>query len=214
MNKKLIILGLSLVVIVIGIIMICTLKFNIGLNYGEYTMLNIYMTTESNLEDVKQIVEENFDGKYQAEYIDEFCDTVSIKLKDITEEELTNLQNKIKGKYEFEEDTQSILVINVPAIRIIDLIKDYISPLIISLVIILIYYGIAFRKLGIYESIFKPALTVIIIGALYVSILAICRIPINEYIIPLGIFIYIISVLGVTLCLSNKSKILSADKEK
>jgi len=63
MNKKLVIFGISLVIIIVGIIMACTLGFNLGKNYGSYTMLNIYMNKQSNLDDIKQIVSEVFKRK-------------------------------------------------------------------------------------------------------------------------------------------------------
>lgn len=203
-NKKIIILAISLVIIVVGIVMALTLKFNLSLDYGKYTCLNVYMNQESNLDDVRQIVEENYNGQYSVEYTDEFNDTITIKLKDATDDEITQIKDKLTEKYEFEDETDNIIQINVPSIKIYDLIKDYIMPVLLSFVIIIVYFGIIYRKLGIYTAVIEPIITVIIAGALYVSILAICRIPINEYIVPIGIFIYIISVLGNTICLSNK----------
>lgn len=214
MKKKLIIFGIALVVIAVGIVMACTLKFNRSLEFGSYTNLNVYMKEQSNLDDVRQIVSEVFSGKYEVEYTDEFYDTVSIKLKDITDEQLQNIKDKLVEKYGFDEIDNYIIEIDVPAIRIFDLGKDYIAPIVLSFVIIFIYNGIAFRKLGIYKSVIEPLITIIIIGALYVSILAICRIPINEYTIPVGIFIYIMSLLGITANLNNKSKNFATEKKK
>jgi len=206
MNKKLIILGISLVIIIAGIAMEYISGFNKELEYDNHARLNIYMNKASNLEDVKQIVSEVLNRDLEIEYTDEFRDTITIKTKEISEDELSNIKAKLKEKYEYEEDADYTMLINVPEMRIIDLVKVYIKPIVISLVITLIYLGIAFRKAGIYKSIIEPGLTVIIIGALYVSIIAICRIPINAYIIPLGILIYIVSLLGITLNLIKKNR--------
>lgn len=214
MKKKLIIFGIALVIIVVGIVMACTLKFNRSLEFGSYTNLNVYMKEQSNLDDVRQIVSEVFSGKYEVEYTDEFYDTVSIKLKDITDEQVQDIKDELVEKYGFGKVENYIIEIDVPAIRIFDLFKDYIAPITISFVIILIYYGIAFRKLGFYKSVIEPVITIVIIGALYVSILAICRIPISEYTIPVGVLIYIMSLLGITANLNNKSKNFATEKKK
>jgi len=81
-------------------------------------------------------------------------------------------------------------------------------------VIALVYFIIAFRKLKLTKRFIEPALVIMIIGALYVSIFAICRIKINEYIVPIGIFIYIISLLGVTTHLSNENKKIIIEEKK
>lgn len=213
MNKKQIIFGIALVIIVIGIVMQYMLGFNISFNNGTYTSINVYMTKQVGLDEVKALVGETFNGKYKVEYTDEFSDTVSIKVTEMSDEQIQELQNKLKEKYEFEEGANHIVITTIPTMRVFDLIRDYIMPISLTFVIVLVYFAIAFRKLGIYKSLIEPAISVILIGGVYVSILAICRIPINEYVIPLGIFIYIASLLGFTMCLSGKSRELVVKKK-
>ncbi len=213
MNKKQIIFGIALVIIVIGIVMQYMLGFNISFNNGTYTSINVYMTKQVGLDEVKALVGETFNGKYKVEYTDEFSDTVSIKVTEMSDEQIQELQNKLKEKYEFEEGANHIVITTIPTMRVFDLIRDYIMPISLTFVIVLVYFAIAFRKLGIYKSLIEPAISVILIGGVYVSILAICRIPINEYVIPLGIFIYIASLLGFTMYLSGKSRELVVKKK-
>ncbi len=212
MNKKLIILGIALVIIIAGITMTFTLGFNKGLEYGNYARLNIYMNKESNIDDVKQIISEVLNRNFEIEYTDEFRDTITIKTKEMTDDELNIIKTKLQDKYEYEENADFIMLIRVPTMKMFDLIKVYIKPIVISFVVALVFLGISFRKAGIYKSIIEPALTVGIIGAVYASIIVICRIPINEYIIPVGILIYIVSLLGVTVNLINKNRIISTEK--
>ena len=213
MNKKQIIFGIALVIIVIGIVMQYMLGFNISFNNGTYTSINVYMTKQVGLDEVKALVGETFNGKYKVEYTDEFSDTVSIKVTEMSDEQIQELQNKLKEKYEFEEGANHIVITTIPTMRVFDLIRDYIMPISLTFVIVLVYFAIAFRKLGIYKSLIEPAISVILIGGVYVSILAICRIPINEYVIPLGIFIYIASLLDFTMYLSGKSRELVVKKK-
>ncbi len=207
MKKKLIILGITLLIIIIGIVMACIFNFNFGFEFGNYTALDVYMIEESNIDDVKEIITEVFSGEYKVEYTDEFYDTISIKLKDASDEQIEEIKNKLVEKYEFEDVENYILEINVPAVEVYDLVKEYIKPIVISFIIIIIYFGIAFRKLGTYKSIMEPIIITVIMLALYISILAICRIPINDYSVPIGIFIYMMSLLGITLYLNNKNKV-------
>lgn len=212
MKKKLIIISIAVIVIIIGMIMAFTLKFNRSLEFGGYTSLNVYMKEASNIDDVKQIVGDIFKGEYEVEYTDEFKDTVSIKMKDVSEEQIKQIKDKLVEKYGFEEVENYILEYYVPAIKMFDLIKEYIAPVIISLVIIIVYYGVAFRKLGIVKSVIEPIIIVAIISALYVSAFAICRIPINEYTVPTAILVYILSLLGITAYLNNENQNLIAKK--
>lgn len=213
MNKKQIIFGIALVIIVVGIVMQLTLGFNISFDNGTYTRINVYMSQAVELDEVKGLVGETFNGKYKVEYTDEFKDTISIKATGMSDEQIQEIQNKLKEKYEFEEGANHIVIMTIPTMRVYDLIRDYIMPIVLSFVIVIVYFAIAFRKLGIYKSLIEPVISVVLIGGVYVSILVICRIPINEYVIPLGIFIYIVSLLGFAMCLNNKSKNLVSNKK-
>lgn len=213
MNKKQIIFGIALVVIIVGIVMQLTLGFNTSFDNGTYTRINVYMTKQVELDEVKTLVGEIFNGKCEVEYTDEFSDTISIKATGMSDEQIQEIQNKLKEKYEFEEGANHIVIMTIPTIRVYDLIREYIMPILLSFVIVIVYFAIAFRKLGIYKSLIEPIISVILIGGVYVSILAICRIPINEYVIPLGIFIYITSLLGFAMCLNKQGRELVIKKK-
>ena len=214
MKKKLIVLGISLVIILVGIIMAFTLKFNLGFEYSGYRRIIIYMIDKYDLNDIEQIVKDNFDGKYEMSYIDEFEDTISIKAKGISDENLENMEKQLKEKYEIAEDIDNMVVVETPASSVYDLVKVYILPVIVTFAIALIYYVVAFRKLGVVKSLVEPAVTIIVIGALYVSIIAICRIPVNEFTIPLGLLIYLLSLLGETIYLNEERNKLVSKKKK
>lgn len=206
MNRKLLLFIIAIVIIAVGAVMANTMGFNKAIEYGEYTRVLVYMNRESNLNDINGLLKDTFDGKYEIAYIDEFKDTVSIKAQGISEEQITEFKNKLKEKYEFEDETEFMVTLETANVGTYELIKDYIKPVAISFVIILIYFGIAYRKLGILEGLVEPGLGLIVLNCLYVSIIAICRIPLNAYIIPLGVFIYIMSIIGATIYLNGKNK--------
>lgn len=182
------------------------LGFNKGTSYEAYTRINITMNQSSNLEDIKQLVSESYSGKYDVSYTDDFKDTVSIRVKNMSEEELNTLKQKLTDKYGFEEGANNIVETDVPSYSTIDLAKPYIMPIVISFIAVLIYYAITFRKLGIVNALLKPIVIVIMTIAVYASIFAICRIPISEYVMPLGVVIYVITLLYISIHLNNEKK--------
>ena len=204
MNKKMICGLVALVIVIIGIIVTCIWGLNQGINYDNSIRINIYMKEPDTLDRVKEVMNENFDGSYEATYTDDFKDTVTIKVKEISEEKIEEIKGKINEKFNFSESDDQITVIDVPKLQIFDLIKSYIKPVIISFVIVLVYFAIAFRKLGIVKSVVEPLLTVILVGAVYVSIFAICRIPVNELFAPIGIIVYMIALLVEAVYLNKK----------
>lgn len=206
MNRKLLVFIVSIVIMLTGAIMANTMGFNKSIEYGEHTKILVYMNMESNIEDVKNLVSEVFGGRFEISYTDEFKDTISIKAQGISEEQIDNLKNKLQEKYQFEENTEYLVTLGNASIGTYELVKDYIKPVAISFLIVIAYFAFAYRKLGWINGFVIPALSIIIINALYVSFIAIFRIPLNEYIIPLGVLIYIMSLLGMTIYLNGKNK--------
>lgn len=184
------------------------------MSYGSLSIINIYQTKAYELEDVKTILNESIGTDYKLGYTDEFEDTISVKVKEISEEQLSNLKTKLKEKYEIAEGTDNVIVLKAGHVSIKDTIKEYITPILITFVIVIVYYAVAFRKLGIMESFVNPIIKIVGIGALYIAVLAIVRIPINEYVVPVGMFIYLLSLLGITVCLDKKKDKIVLENQK
>ncbi len=97
---------------------------------------------------------------------------------------------------EANEGIEIVDVIEMPDVHVNDLVKSYIKPLAITFVITLIALAIIFRKLGIVKSLVIPAIIIIGVNALYISVVSILRIPVNEYAISGFIFVYAMSLIG------------------
>lgn len=139
----------------------------------------------------KEIFGEN---NYKVEYTNNFEDEVMITVESVTDEQKENLENKLEEKYtslKTEEYTEGedvhtheiIRVTHMPKVNVYDLVKSYIKPIIISLIASVIVFGIFFRKLGVLKGAVLPILLIILINGVYVSVVAITRIPVNEYVI-------------------------------
>lgn len=107
---------------------------------------------------------------------------------------------------EANEGVEIVDVIDMPEIDAHDLVKSYIKPIAITFVITLIVLAIIFRKSGIVKSLVIPAIIIICVNALYISVVSILRIPVNEYVTSGFIFVYAMSLIGTALYTKSISK--------
>ena len=109
---------------------------------------------EFEISDIKQITNEVMPNQpVIIQKVEVYEDTVSIISKDITDEQKSNLINKINEKYGTELSADSTQILTVPHTRGRDIIKPYIAPFLIATIIILIYMAIRYYKLGIINTI-------------------------------------------------------------
>ena len=129
--------------------------------------------------------------------IEIYKDMVTIRAKEITDEQKNNIVNKIKENYEFEQTAEDTTINVIPATRIIDMYKKYITPFVISGVLVLIYMIIRYYKKGILKVLART-ITIPILGELFLlSIIAITRIPVGRFTPVLVIGMYIATILIV-----------------
>lgn len=195
-KKTKIIYGVIAIIILIGIIMTFTLKLNFSLMYSDNTRIKVYLGKEYNVEDIKQIAEEVF-GTKQIVYqdIEVFNESVSITVKEASAEQVEALTNKLQEKYEIETLDGLVKTSHVAHLRFSDMIKQYILPLTIATIIILVYVAIRYMKLEALKTVLTLALRMIVSEALFLSIIAIVRIPLGAYFIPVVIGIYLLVIL-------------------
>lgn len=185
---------LLICLMIVGIIVIATAGFNVGLEYSENTQINIVISKEFNVEEIKQIAEEVF-GKNKAivQEVELYKDMIQITVSDASDEQLADLNTKINEKYGLENEVSDLIVSKNANTRLRDLAKPYIWPLVIASVIILAYEAIRFNKMGIWNVLYKSALTIIAPQAVLFSLYAITRLPINRYTSIISLALYIIS---------------------
>ncbi len=212
MKNKIIII-LLILVIAVGTAIICTNGFNLGIEYGSSKKINVVFKENFELSDIENIVKEVLgnEDSYKVDYIDEFKASVSITAKSITDEQIENLENKLKEKYKTlenkkeassdeenseEETEESIIIVNMPSVKAYDLIKIYIKPMIIVTAVSVVFLGIMNRKQGLLRAFGMPIIIICGALALYMSAVAILRIPLNEYVINIGVLVYMISLIA------------------
>lgn len=174
---------------------------------GNVKKLNIHFQEKFELNDIDVIVKEVLENEdYQVTYANRFEDTAVITVKEISQEQITKIEEKLKEKYSsFSESENITQLIEVPSAKAIDLVIEYIKPLIITTVAVIILLAILFRKQGILKCFVLPLAFILGINAFYISVIAILRIPVSEYLVAVGMFVYCLSLIGTTLYMKSKA---------
>ncbi len=211
-NKNKIIYIAIALIILIGIISIFTFRLNFTLMYSDNIRIDVYLGKNYELEDIKKISEETF-GTNQIIYqeIETFHDAVAITVKEASDEQISTLKTKLIEKYELSDSSEFLDTTKVAHLRGRDIVKPYIVPMIIVTLIILAYVGVRYSSLGILKTIFTLLLRQVISEALLLSIIAIARIPIGIYTMPVAIILYIIVTMYTIMKYQNE---LDKNKEK
>lgn len=201
---KKIIYAILICIIIAGIVVIATVGLNADIIYSKNVELDISIDSGFERDDIESIVSEVFPGeKAIIQEIEFFGDMVSITVEDRDEDELNSkideLNTKINEKYGIENEVDDILVTHNAKVKLSSLLTPYLLTIGISIVIILIYAGIRYKKLGVMKTLISYIISIVGIEMLYLSIIAITRVPVNRTIIPIGLIllVLVVTVLGV-----------------
>lgn len=201
-----------ILVVVVGIIMVALKGFNFELKYQDAKRIEIVLNKDFEESEIKQIAKESFGGqKVLVQKLEIYEDAVTITAKEITDEQKTDLVNKVNEKYGTELKTEDISVIDVSHTRGRDIITPYIWSFVIVTIVILVYMMIRYYKLGSLKVLAKALITLIVVELLLFSIVAITRIPVGRATIPLMLSVYVLTFLGLT---CNFEKELAKGKEQ
>lgn len=215
---KKIIYAVLICVIIAGIVIIATLGLNADIIYSKNVQIDVYIGKTVDIKDIESIAEEVFPGeRIIVQEIELFQDMVSITISDNrTEEELNTkieeLNTKINEKYELENSVDDISVTHNPKIKLSSLIMPYALTIGISMIIILVFVGIRYKKLGVLKTLVTYILSIGAAEMILLSIIAITRLPINRFVIPVGLLllIVIITILGF----KNEKKLTTVSVEE
>ena len=203
MNKK-IIYGILALIVLVGAVLVVTIGLKLDMKNDANTKIYVYIGKEFDNNDIEQIAKETFETDTAiVQKVEIYNEMALITIKEQNteniNEKIESLNSKINEKYGLENKTEDIVINNETKINMYSVIKQYILPMLISLIVILVYSSIIYRKLGILKNIIIYVLTVIGSQLLYASILVITRLPFNMFIIPIGLIIYAITIVVVTI---------------
>ena len=198
-NKKILaILIVLLIIIIAGLTVMFVKGMNYGLNYGENTTIRINIDASIEKNDIKNIVTEVFGKANNIKTVNNLDNNILITAKTSSEEQLNSLVSKINEKYGLEMTTSDLNVSYNPKIDIIDLINPYIMPVVLTSLLILVYFMFKYKKLGILKVTICTLIFIIGAQILYLSVYSCTRLPINEFTMPISMMLFIISIIILT----------------
>lgn len=208
---KKIIYAILILIIIAGIIIIPTIGLRADIIYSENVELDVYVGKTFERKDIESIVSEVFpDERVIIQEIEMFNDMFSLTLQDNRSEnelkaKIEELNNKINEKYGTENKVEDITVTHNSKIKLSDILIPYAVTIGISVVVILVFVGVRYRKLGVIRTLITYLLSIGASELLLLSIIAITRFPINRLVIPVGLvlFVIVVTILGF----KNESKL-------
>lgn len=221
LKMKKVIYAILICIIIAGIVILTTIGLKADIIYSKNVELDIYLGKYFEKSDIQNIVNEVFPNERAIiQEVELFQDMVSITLPDNrTEEELNKkveeLNAKLNEKYELENKVEDIEITHNPKIKLSSILTPYITTLGISILIILIYVGVRYRKIGLVKTLLTYILSIIAVEMLLLSVIAITRFPVNRLVIPIGLllFVIVITVLGF-LNERKLSNLVDSEKDK
>lgn len=189
-NQTLKTLAVILIMIVIGIAIIAINKFQYNVNYSKNVRLEIDLHDEYSIGDIISIVNEVYEDQDAIVRKSENNDNViTVTVKSITDEQNEELINKINERYETTLTTDNIGLYYNSNVKVRDLIKPYLLPSGIAIVLILVFFAIRYNKLGALKIVCSTAVLIIFTLVLYLTLTSIFNMQINEASIGVGIAI-------------------------
>ena len=216
MKLKNIIYIIICLIIVAGIVVWKTVGFNMELQYSSRKQIELTNQTGIEISDIKKMVSEVLGNtRFIVQPVETFGNAVSIVAEDMTEEQKNSIVEKFNEKYYSEDsseeskessdkssdkkiDNDDIKIVSIPFTRVKDIIKPYILPGIITLVLVTMYFTIRFRRLGCKKIFAKTLIVPVVAETLMFSIIAITRIPFGRIAVILGIALYLITIFVLT----------------
>ena len=194
LNK--IFIAIMIVIILAGIIVTAIYGFNKAIVFKKSTKIEVNIPKGYEKEDIKQISKEVFSDKnVLIQDIEKTNQVVSIRIKNYTEDELNNFKAKIAEKYEIEQDKLSVYEVDVPETRISTIVLPYVLPVSLTTVLSVVYIALKNIKKDMLKKVFTLIVSLIAALALYFSIIAIARIPVTEYTMPIALAVYVATLL-------------------
>ena len=203
-TKKIILYIIICLIIIAGVVVWKLAGFNMELQYSSRKQIQLTNQTGIENSDIEKIASEVLGNtKFMIQPVETFGNAVSIVAEDMTEDQKNSIVEKFNEKYysgdsENKINSDDIKIVSIPFTRVKDVIKPYILPGIITLILVTLYFAIRFKKLGWKKIIAKTLVIPVVVEALMFSIIAITRIPFGRVTIILGIALYIMTIFILT----------------
>ena len=190
-------------IIIAGGVMVGIKGFNKDIPYIDNATIYVSVGKEFSIKEMRDIAKEVFGNqRVLVQVVELYKDMVSFTVEEKSDEELApkveELNKKINEKYGLENKVENISIVHSPKVRLRDIISPYIWPVGICTTLVFVYAMIRYRKLGAFRTLGKYIVGVLGIELLYLSLIALTRLPINQLVIPVGLLLYTLAIIIVT----------------
>ena len=204
-NRNLILYIIICLIIIAGVAVWEAKGFRTEMQFMPRKEIELTNYTGIEISDIESIASEVLgDTKFMVQRVETFGNAVVIVAKDITEEQRNNIVSKFNEKYGTELKAENIEIVSIPFTRIKDVIKKFIAPGIATLILILVYFIIRFKKIGWKQVALKTILAPIVAKLLLFSVISITRMPFSRLAVSLGVGLYISIIIALTVIFENK----------
>lgn len=196
-------------IIIAGIAITIFMGLNFDLKYTANKQIDINIGKQFDNEEIKQIVREVLEdnnARVIVQKVEIYEDMVSITVAEINDEQIEKLNTKINEKYELENKVEDIQIENNSNLRGRDLAIPYIQPVAISMIIVVIYVMIMYRRIGVIKVMLEVIAFCIMTQLVYLGLIAITRIPVTSVTIPVAIVIYVLTIIATIFKLDKENK--------
>ena len=194
MDKKRILkyIAVSIALVAICVLIIVFNKFQFNVNYSKNVRIELDLDGTFEIGEIINITNEVFNGDVAiVRSAGDFGNVIAITVKDSTDEQNEALIAKINEKYEKNFTVDDLKLYYNSNVKGIDLIKPYIVPCIIAGALILVFFALRYRKLGILRTLASVIITAGGTILLYMALTSIFKMEVNEVTIASGLAIEI-----------------------
>ena len=204
-NKNIIIYVIICLIIIAGVAVWEAKGFRTEMQFTPRKEIELTNYTGIDVSDIEAIASETLGNtRFMVQRVETFGNAVVIVAKDITEEQRNNIVTKFNEKYGTELKSENIEIVSIPFTRIKDVIKRFIVPGIVSLVLVLTYFVIRYKKNKKKKVTIKTLLTPVVAELLLFSIISIIRVPFSRLAVSLGVGTYISIIIVLTIMFENQ----------
>lgn len=195
------------ILLIIGIVIIVTNKFEYSVEYSKNVRLELYLAKSFEIDDVLEITNDVYENQNAiVQKSGPFQDTIAITVKSTTAEQNEEIVNKINEKYGTSLKTEDLNLYYNSNYRGRDIIEQYLTASIVAGIIILALFGIRYKKIGTWKVISSVITIFVCTQVLYLTLTSIFSMPINSITIAscIAVSIFCLIYLG-----SNYEKALN-----
>lgn len=211
-SKKILYIAL-VIIFIVAIIMTATIGLKVDLNYAEGNTITFTVGKSIETKEIKEIASQIWNSKnILVQEVELFGDSAIIKVtENVTDEQVQDLCSKINEKYGVELTASNFSIEHISNVKLSTIVEPYIIPFGLSTLLIVGFYAIRYKGT---KKMMELIRNLIISEGLLYSIYAIARIPVNELVMSIALFVYALTVFVSTIKSEMQLDTKSAKKEE